>query len=170
MGRVCSTRVRVASPVAVFVVLLMAAAAVAVLGKLLPIPYVPALALIGALAGVVLHGPAPLHLTRSFILFVLLPGLLFEAGFNLDWRELRESLPPVLVLATVGVLLTAALIALIGRIVLGLPLPVAFLLGAVVAAPALCGSVGFDRTPGRNRMATPSMRLIAYVRELKPVR
>ncbi|MEO6796680.1 MAG: cation:proton antiporter [Candidatus Dormibacter sp.] len=124
----------VESQVAVFVVLLMAAAAVAVLVKLIPIPYVTALALIGALAGVVLHGPAPLHLTRSFILFVLLPGLLFEAGFNLDWRELRESLPPVLVLATVGVLLTAALIALIGRIVLGLALPVAFLLGAMLAA------------------------------------
>lgn len=124
----------VESQVAAFVVLLMVAAAVAVLVKLVPIPYVTALALIGAAAGGILHGPPSLHLTRSFILFVLLPGLLFEAGFNLEWRRLRDNLPVILVLATVGVLLTAGLIAVIGHVVLGLALPLAFLLGAMVAA------------------------------------
>ncbi|MEP6642692.1 MAG: GNAT family N-acetyltransferase, partial [Gaiellales bacterium] len=41
---------------------------------------------------------------------------------------------------------------------------------AMVAAQSLYGSFGFDRTPGRDLMATPSMRLIAYVLELKPAR
>jgi ribosomal protein S18 acetylase RimI-like enzyme len=41
---------------------------------------------------------------------------------------------------------------------------------AMKAAQSLYQSFGFDRTPGRDFMATPSMRLIAYVRELTPAR
>jgi ribosomal protein S18 acetylase RimI-like enzyme len=41
---------------------------------------------------------------------------------------------------------------------------------AMVAAQSLYGAFGFDRTPSRDFMATPSMRLIAYVLELKPAR
>jgi len=119
--------------VAAFVVLLMVAAAIAVFVKLVPIPYVTALALIGAAAGAVFHTPT-LHLSRSFILFVLLPGLLFEAGFNLDWHQLRQNLLPILTLATAGVVLTAGIIAAIGNVVLGIALPLAFLLGSMVAA------------------------------------
>ena len=37
---------------------------------------------------------------------------------------------------------------------------------AMLAAQSLYGSFGFDRTPRRDFMATPSMRLIAYVLEL----
>ncbi len=142
----------VESQVAAFVVLLMAAAAVAVLVKLVPIPYVTALALVGAVAGGIFHGSVTVHLTRSFILFVLLPGLLFEAGFNLDWRRLRDTLLAVLVLATVGVLLTAGLIAVIGHLVLGLALPLAFLLGAMVAATDPVAVIAMFRrlgVPGR---------------------
>lgn len=122
------------SQVALFVLLLLVAALVAAFVKLVPIPYVTALALVGALAGSFLHGIGAPHLTRSLILFVLLPGLLFESGFNLDWRQLREGFLPILILATAGVLLTAGLIALLGHLVIGLALPVAFLLGAIVAA------------------------------------
>jgi ribosomal protein S18 acetylase RimI-like enzyme len=41
---------------------------------------------------------------------------------------------------------------------------------AMVAAQSLYAAVGFDRTPGLDFMATPSMRLIAYVLELTPAR
>jgi ribosomal protein S18 acetylase RimI-like enzyme len=41
---------------------------------------------------------------------------------------------------------------------------------AMEAAQSLYESFGFDRTPTRDFMATPSMRLIAYVRELTPAR
>lgn len=145
----------VESQVAAFVVLLMLAAAVAVLVKLIPIPYVTALALTGAAAGSILRGPPTLHLTRSFILFVLLPGLLFEAGFNVEWRQLRDSLLPVLVLATVAVVLTAGLVALIGHVVLGLALPLAFLLGAMVSATDPVAVIAmFRRLRAPARLAT----------------
>lgn len=115
-----------------FVFLLMAAAAVALLVKAVPVPYVSALALAG-LAGGLLFGPGHFQLTHSLILFVLLPGLLFEAAFNLSWRELRGNLVAVVALATVGVLLTTGVVALLGQAALGLSLPVAVLFGAMIA-------------------------------------
>ena len=87
------------SGVASFVLLLIAAAVVAILVGRLPIPYVTALAVVGAVGGALI-GPHRLHLDHSLILFVLVPGLLFEAAFNLDWRHLRDNLLAVIALAT----------------------------------------------------------------------
>lgn len=121
--------------VSAFVALLMAASAVAILVKLVPIPYVSALALAGLGAGALL-GPGPLAalpLTHDLILFVLLPGLLFEASFRLSWGHLRANLAPVLALATLGVALTTAVVAMLAHWALGLAVPLAVLLGAMVA-------------------------------------
>ena len=115
-----------------FVLLLMAACAVALLVKAVPVPYVSALALVGLLGGLLL-GPGQLQLTHSLILFVLLPGLLFEAAFNLSWRELRANLVAVLALATLGVFLTTAVVALLGHAALGLAVPLAVLFGTMVS-------------------------------------
>ncbi len=59
--------------------------------------------------------------------------ILFDGGLNTRFREVRSAAPPALVLATVGVLLTAGLVALAAR-VLGLAWPQALLLGAVVSS------------------------------------
>jgi Na+:H+ antiporter len=115
-----------------FVLLLMAACAVALVVKAVPVPYVSALALVGLLAGLLL-GPGHVELTHSLILFVLLPGLLFEAAFNLSWRELRANLVAVVALATLGVLLTTAVVAIVGHLALGLAVPVAILFGTMVS-------------------------------------
>jgi CPA1 family monovalent cation:H+ antiporter len=115
-----------------FVLLLMAACAVALVVKAVPVPYVSALALVGLLAGLVV-GRGQLQLTHSLILFVLLPGLLFEAAFNLSWRELRANLVAVVALATLGVVLTTAVVAVVGHAALGLALPVAILLGTMIS-------------------------------------
>jgi CPA1 family monovalent cation:H+ antiporter len=115
-----------------FVLLLMAACAVALLVKAVPVPYVSALALVGLLAGLVV-GRGQLQLTHALILFVLLPGLLFEAAFNLSWRELRANLVAVVALATLGVVLTTAVVAVVGHAALGLALPVAVLLGTMIS-------------------------------------
>jgi monovalent cation:H+ antiporter, CPA1 family len=115
-----------------FVLLLMAACAVALLVKAIPVPYVSALALVGLLGGLLL-GPGQLQLTHSLILFVLLPGLLFEAAFNLSWRELRGNLVAVVALATLGVVLTTGVVAFVGHLALGLALPVAILFGTMIS-------------------------------------
>lgn len=115
-----------------FVGLLVAAAVVSLLVRRLPIPYVTALAIAGAVLGTVASQFRP-HVTSSLILLIVLPGLLFESAFNLNWAHLRRDLVPVVLLATAGVAVTMAVIALLGHETLGLDIPLAILLGAAVA-------------------------------------
>ena len=115
-----------------FIALLLVSAAIAVLSRRLPVPFVVVLAVVGCLAGAVV-GQGRVTLTPSLILFILLPGLLFEAAFRLEWERLKAGLVPILALATVGVVVTTAVVALLGYLVLGLGIGVAVVFGAVVA-------------------------------------
>ena len=60
--------------------------------------------------------------------------ILFDGGAALRFSVLKQVWITILVLATVGVLITAAVTALAASYVLGLPLAVAVLLGAVLSA------------------------------------
>ena len=118
--------------VTVFVIVLMVAAAIAVVVRRIPVPYVTALAVVGLVAGVT-SLQQPFRFTSSLILFVLVPGLLFEAAFNLSWRHLRRNLAATAALATVGVVVTTVVVGLMGHFALGLAFPVAMVFGAVVS-------------------------------------
>lgn len=59
--------------------------------------------------------------------------ILLDGGFNTSLSAIRQGVGPALVLATVGVLLTAAMVAGCA-LLLGLPLAEAMLLGAVVSS------------------------------------
>ncbi|MDQ6772329.1 MAG: sodium:proton antiporter [Candidatus Dormibacteraeota bacterium] len=123
--------------VSAFVALLVLASVVAVAVDFLPVPYASALALVGlglglALRPQVTHAALP-ALSPAVILFGLIPGLVFEAAYRLRWAQLRSNLAAVLALATVGVVLTTALVGLMGHFALGLAVPLALLLGTMVA-------------------------------------
>jgi cell volume regulation protein A len=64
---------------------------------------------------------------------IALALILFDAGLNTPFKRVRTVLAPSLVLATAGVLASALVLAL-GAWVLGLPWPVALLLGAIVSS------------------------------------
>src|SRR3954465_8538218 len=59
--------------------------------------------------------------------------ILFDGGLNTSATALRKVLAPAVALATVGVFVTAALLAL-GAHALGLPWPVALLVGSVASS------------------------------------
>jgi monovalent cation:H+ antiporter, CPA1 family len=119
--------------VGLIVTLLLVGSAVAVAVRFLPVPYESMLALLGLIVGVAFgRGELP-SIGGDLILFVLLPGLLFEAAFRLDWRVLRRNLPAVVALATAGVGLTTLVVGLLGHFALGLALPFAILFGTMVA-------------------------------------
>jgi len=65
---------------------------------------------------------------------IALALILFDGGLRTRFQTFRSVLAPALVLATVGVLLTAALTGLVARFVLDLGWIEALLLGAVVAS------------------------------------
>src|SRR5262249_11574382 len=75
-----------------------------------------------------------LALSPALILYVFLPSLIFESAFNLDARELRDNLGPVLMLAVPGLLLSTLAIGLIVWAAAGIPLISSLLLGAILSA------------------------------------
>src|SRR5277367_2617624 len=110
------------------VALLGLAMAVAIVARRLRLPYTVGLALTGfslALARV----DVGLELTHEVVFDLILPPLLFEAALNLAWRELKRDLAPILTLATLGVLLCAAVVAGGLAFILGWPLAPAMAFG-----------------------------------------
>lgn len=69
-----------------------------------------------------------------FIGSLALAVILFDSGFNTQFQAIRTAFGPALALATVGVLLTAGLVAVAARFLLGLPWLEAAILGAIVSS------------------------------------
>lgn len=65
---------------------------------------------------------------------VALAIILFAGGLETNLEKTRGARGPAILLATVGVVITAAVVGIIGAHVLGVPLEVGLLLGAVVAS------------------------------------
>jgi CPA1 family monovalent cation:H+ antiporter len=117
----------------VVLLLLLIAAAVGFLAKRLRIHYNVALVLAGVVLGAT-HALPKVGLQPEIVLQVFLPILLYEATLTTDLRRLRENLVPVVVLAVPGVLTTLVVAGAILHAGLGLPWPVACLLGAALAS------------------------------------
>ncbi len=122
--------------------LLIAASVIAVLAKHLRIPYTVCLVLGGLLLGAVrLPLLAPLHagnrpewLTSDVILILFLPALIFEGSVKLNLRDLMKDWAPLLLLATLGVLIAALVTGYFIYWTAGMPLMLALLFGAIVSA------------------------------------
>jgi len=90
--------------------LLLIASVVAMLTRRLRLPYSAGLVAAGLLLAVLPFAPT-VQLTKELLFRALLPPLIFEAAFHLDWKQLRRDLPVVLVLASLGVAFSAAITA-----------------------------------------------------------
>jgi CPA1 family monovalent cation:H+ antiporter len=113
--------------------LLLVAAVVAILARRLRVPYSVGLVVAGISLAFLPFAPK-IDLTRDLIFMVLLPPLIFEAAFYLHWKELRRDLPVILILATVGVLLSAVSTALGMHFIVGWQSSGALVFGVLIAA------------------------------------
>ncbi len=113
--------------------LLFVSALVAMLTRRLRMPYTVGLMLAG-MGLYFLHIYIKWHLSKDLIFSVFLPPLVFEAALFIDWREFNKDLPVVALLATVGVLLTAAVTAIGMHYALGWDWGSASLFGVLIAA------------------------------------
>ena len=86
-----------AHPELSLLLLLAVAAAVAVLSNRARLPYAIGLVLAGLLLGNLLSYPGP-HLSKGLLFLVVLPGLLFEAAYQMHfaefWRARRQFVFP----------------------------------------------------------------------------
>ncbi len=106
------------TPETSFVLIFSAATAVAILVRRLRMPYTVALVMVGLVLGALRVVDAP-HLTRELLFAVILPGLLFEAAFNLDINEFWKNRRAVGALAVPGVVVAIGLTAAIVTPVMG---------------------------------------------------
>ena len=131
-----------ASAVQFLIWLLIAASAIAILAVRLKIPYTVALVLGGLAIGVLrirvldtfYSGGQPSWLTPDVILLVFLPPLLFEGSLKIHFRQLRQNLFPILLLANVGVVIATVVTGYVVHWAAGLPLVIALLFGAIISA------------------------------------
>ena len=90
--------------------LLVVASLVAMISRRIGLPYTAGLVLAGiALAFLPLGANLPL--SRELIFNIFLPPLIFEASLQLRWQRFREQMPLTVVLAFLGVAISAALVA-----------------------------------------------------------
>ena len=140
--------------VEVFVGLVAAAGLVGLLARRVAVPYTVALIVFGLAAAIFAPG-LDFAITEDLVLLVLLPGLIFEAAYNLDVSELRRAFGGVTLLAVPGVLLSALVVAGILAVTTKIPFELGVVIGAMVAAtdPAAVIST-FRRLGSPKRLAT----------------
>ena len=119
--------------VQVVLLLVIAATFVAAVAERLRVP--PPSLLVAVGVGVaLLPGFPAIRVDPQLISFVVLPPLLYAAGEDLSWPELRRGWRPVAVLSVGLVLASAAAVAVVTTMVTDIPVVPAFLLGAVLAS------------------------------------
>ncbi len=144
-------------------ILLLLSIAASKASSRLGIPALLLFLLIGMLAGSEGPGSIPFdnyQLTQSIGVLALV-FILFAGGLDTDWKSVRPVLGPGLVLATVGVLLTALLVGGFAMLVLGFSLLEGVLLGAIVSstdAAAVFAVLG-SRGAGLKTPITPLIEL-----------
>jgi CPA1 family monovalent cation:H+ antiporter len=117
----------------VFVALLSLAAVAGLVVRRLRIPYSVSLVILGLVAGALLPAGA-IRVTPELVLLVLVPGLVFEAALRLELADLRQTLGWMVLLAAPGVVISAAIVAIVLNLATGLPFELGMVVGAMVAA------------------------------------
>lgn len=121
-------------------VLLLVACLAAIAFKSVNFPYTVGLVIVGlvlsSLAGnfEVLEIVNTFKLSEELILFIFVPPLIFESALNMDSRLLLRNLPPVLVLAVPGLLISTAIVGTALAWLTPLSLGQALLFGSLISA------------------------------------
>lgn len=140
--------------VEIFVGLLLAVAALALLARKLHIPYPILFVIGGSLLGLIPKLPN-VALDPQLVFLFFLPPLLFPAALFTSWRDFRANLRPIALLAIGLVLFTTVAVAFLAHYFMNLPLPVGFVLGAIVSPPdAVAATAIAERLKVPHRIVT----------------
>jgi monovalent cation/hydrogen antiporter len=106
------------------------------------------LLVIAGIALALVPGVPRITLAPELVLLGILPPLIYSAGVAMSWREFRFNLRPIALLAVGCVVFTACAVAALAHWVLGMPLGVGFVLGAIVAPPDVVAPLAIIRRLG----------------------
>src|SRR5437660_3044151 len=113
---------------------LVAVALLAIVAREIRVPY-PILLTIGGVVLALIPGLPAIHLDPKLVFNLFLPPLLYPAAIFTSWRDFRVNLRSILPLAIVLVLLTMTVTAYLFHDLVGLPLAVGFVFGAIISPP-----------------------------------
>src|SRR5947199_9490942 len=106
----------------------VAVALLAIVARKIRVPY-PILLTVGGVVLALIPGLPAIHLDPELVFSLFLPPLIYPAAVFTSWRDFRANLPPILLMATVLVLLTMTATACVFPSLAGLPLAVGFVFG-----------------------------------------
>src|SRR5271170_3556079 len=109
------------------------------------------LLVVAGIALALIPGLPRIELAPELVLLGILPPLIYSAGVAMSWREFRFNLRPIILLAFGCVIFTSCAVAAVAHFVLGMPLAVGFVLGAIVAPPDVVAPLAIVRRLGLPR-------------------
>ena len=113
---------------------LVAVGLLALAARKIKIPYLILLT-VGGLVLALVPGLPVIHLEPELVFDLFLPPLLYPAAVYTTWRDFRANLRPILLLAIGLVLATMTATAYLFHWLVGLPLAVGFVFGALISPP-----------------------------------
>src|SRR5271156_5655314 len=109
----------------------------------------PSILLVIAGTGLALVPGLPrMELAPELVLLGILPPLIYSAGVAMSWREFRFNLRPIALFAFGCVVFTTCAVAAAAHLILGMPLAVSFVLGAIVSPPDAVAPLAIVRRLG----------------------
>lgn len=149
----------------ILLILLLLVAALAFLAKRLSIPYPIVLVIGGLCLSLVPHAPR-ISLDPNVVFLIILPPLLFSAAFHISWREFRNNLVSIVMLAFGLVGFTIYGVAAVTRWMLpGFDWKLGLVLGAVVATTDPISATATARRLGIPRKITDLLEAESLVND-----
>ncbi|MDQ3855671.1 MAG: Na+/H+ antiporter, partial [Chloroflexota bacterium] len=105
----------------------------------------PILLVLGGLTLSLVPNLPELELAPDLVFLIFLPPLLMYAAYFTSIRDFRANLRPIGLLAVGLVLTTTVVVAVVAHTTIGLPWPVAFVLGAIVSPPDAVAATAIGR-------------------------
>ena len=142
-------------PIQLVLGLFVVAVALAFIARRIGVAY-PILLVIGGLVLGFVPGVPPITLAPDLVFLLLLPPILFGAGYSTPIRDFKANARPIALLAVGLVLFTTVVVGLVTKaLVPEMPLAAAFALGAIVAPPdAVAATAIFRRLGVPRRIVT----------------
>ena len=119
------------------------------------IPYTLLLVIVGL--GLAILDIRLVRLSPELILLIFLPPLLFEAGWNLAWKNLKQNFIPICLFAIIGVVISVAGIGFGLQAIAGVSLGTALLVGASLSATDPVSVIALFRELGVDKRLTVLM-------------
>ncbi|MGI0479560.1 Na+/H+ antiporter [Geminocystis sp. CENA526] len=116
------------------------------------IPYTLLLVIVGL--GLAFVNIRLVDLSPELILEIFLPPLLFEAAWNIKWEELKKNFLPVILFATIGVIICIIGVSFSLSHFTSMPISIALLVGASLSASDPVAVVALFRELGASKKLT----------------